>query len=317
MTPRPSSPLKLPRRGLQFGASLAALAMGMVAAPSAAQTLGATLGAQAGRPRPPVQQPAATPQRSPTMQAALARQQSTQSRIAQIRAYATSLRQAVDRGPVADGLDPNGLDPTQAIDDAIAALKAGDTARATQLLISAGAANDITGLKTWEGAGLPSQTIGADGKVTVTIDQTQERALLSWNKFNIGANTTLQFNQKSNGTAQPGWVAVNRVTNATDPSLILGNLKADGTVVVLNTAGIIFGKSSQVNTHSLLASTLELGNGATADAVTGRIRPSTAADRNNYYFETVCSPPRTISGATRHYLSPRNRAGRILRQIHR
>ena len=96
---------------------------------------------------------------------------------------------------------------------------------------------------------MPSQSVGADGKITVTINQTQERALLSWNRFDIGANTTLQFNQQSGVTAQPGCVAVNRVTNATDPSLILGNLKADGTVVVLNSAGIIFGKSSQVNTH--------------------------------------------------------------------
>ncbi|MGK0490604.1 filamentous haemagglutinin family protein [Sphingomonas echinoides] len=296
MTSRTSSRLKLPRCGLQFGASLAALAMGMIAAPSAAQTLGATLGGQAAQPRPPVQQPSATPQRSSTMQAALARQQSTQSRIAQIRAYASSLRQAVDRGAVADGLAANGLDPTQAISDAIAALKAGDTVRANQLLVSAGAASDATGLKTWEGAGLPSQSVGADGKITVTINQTQERALLSWNRFNIGANTTLQFNQQSGGTAQPGWVAVNRVTNATDPSLILGNLKADGTVVVLNSAGIIFGKSSQVNTHSLLASTLELGNAVTKDPVTNLFGPSTIAQRNAYYFENGLFAPSSKAG---------------------
>ncbi|WP_213979246.1 filamentous haemagglutinin family protein [Sphingomonas sp. dw_22] len=299
MIPRALSPLKLPRRGLQFGASLAALAIGLVATPSAAQTLGATLGAQASRPRPPVQQPATTPRRSGTMQAALARQQSTQSRIAQIRAYATQLRQAVNRSGATDGLSENGLDPTQAINDALAALKAGDTDRATQLLVSAGAANDPTGLATWEGAGLPNQSTGADGKVTVTIDQTQERALLSWNKFNIGANTTLQFNQKSNGTAQPGWVAVNRVTNATDPSLILGNLKADGTVVVLNRAGIIFGSGSQVNTHSLLASTLELGNAATLGQAGQGLVASTIKNRNDYYLENgLFAPANGTAGVT-------------------
>lgn len=272
-----------PRRRLMLGASVAALAMSL-AIPARAQTMGALLNAQANRPRPSASQTSATPRRSATMQAALARQQSTQSRIAQIRAYAASVRAAADRGSVADGLDPNGLDPTDAIREAIAAVRAGDSDRANQLLVSAGAANDATGLKTWQGAGLPSQTVGADGKVTVTIDQTQERALLSWNRFDIGANTTLQFNQKENGVAQTGWVAVNRVTNATDPSRILGNLKADGTVVVLNRAGIIFGKNSQVNTHSLLASTLELGNAAikTAD---GRYQATSIRDRNAAFLD--------------------------------
>lgn len=275
-----------PRRRLMLGASVAALAMSL-AIPARAQTMGALLNAQANRPRPSASQTSATPRRSATMQAALARQQSTQSRIAQIRAYAASIRAAADRGSVADGLDPNGLDPTDTIREAIAAVRAGDSDRANQLLVSAGAANDATGLKTWQGAGLPSQTVGADGKVTVTIDQTQERALLSWNRFDIGTNTTLQFNQKENGVAQTGWVAVNRVTNATDPSRILGNLKADGTVVVLNQAGIIFGKNSQVNTHSLLASTLELGNAVRFTSGSRvSMQATTISERNAAFLES-------------------------------
>ncbi|WP_168356039.1 filamentous haemagglutinin family protein [Sphingomonas gei] len=271
------------RRLLLLGASVATLACSLGSTPAGAQTMGAMLRQQAGAPRPQAQQPGAVPLRSPTMQAALARQRSTQSRIAQIRTYASSLRQAVTRTGVTDGLSSDGLDPTEAIRQAIAATKAGDAARANQLLVSAGAAADMTGLKTWEGAGLPSQTV-VDGRTVVTIDQTKERALLSWNKFNVGANTTLQFNQKENGVARPGWVAVNRVTNATDPSLILGNLKADGTIVVLNRAGIIFGKNSQVNTHSLLASTLELGNAAVqVQGINHRV--ATVKDRNDYYLD--------------------------------
>jgi len=283
MTARRSlSPLDARRHLLLLGASAATLALGLTSTPAAAQTMGSLLRQQAGAPRPQAQQPSAVPVRSPTMQAALARQRSTQSRIAQIRAYASSLRQAATRTGVTDGLSSGGLDPTDAIREAIAAAKAGDTERANQLLVSAGAANDATGVKIWQGAGLPSQTV-VDGRVVVTIDQTQERALLSWNRFDIGANTTLQFNQKENGVAKPGWVAVNRVTNSTDPSLILGNLKADGTVVVLNRSGIIFGKNSQVNTHSLLASTLDLG---AAIVGTGpNARATTIKDRNTSYLE--------------------------------
>ncbi|WP_257554651.1 filamentous haemagglutinin family protein [Sphingobium sp. CFD-2] len=271
------------RRFLFLGASLAAIATALPVEVQA-QTLGAAVGkqTQVGTPRPQT----TVPVRSGTMQGALQRQQTTQGRVDEIRAYITSIREAANRGPVVDGLDRNGLDPTDAIREAIAATRAGNTQRASELLVSAGAQYDITGLKSWQGAGLPSQTTGANGHVTVTIDQTQERALLSWNRFDIGANTTLQFNQKSNGTAQPGWVAVNRVTNATDPSLILGNMKADGTVVVLNRAGIIFGKDSQVNTHSLLASTLELGNAARFVAGSNTtLRAATIAERNLTFLE--------------------------------
>lgn len=273
----------LGRRFLFLGVSLAAIATALPVEVQA-QTLGAAVGrqTQVGTPRPQT----TVPVRSGTMQGALQRQQTTQGRVDEIRAYITSIREAANRGPVVDGLDLNGLDPTDAIREAIAATRAGNTQRASELLVSAGAQYDITGLKTWQGAGLPSQTTGADGRVTVTIDQTQERALLSWNRFDIGANTTLQFNQKSNGTAQPGWVAVNRVTNATDPSLILGNMKADGTVVVLNRAGIIFGKDSQVNTHSLLASTLELGNAARfVQGTSGDIQATTIKERNGAFLE--------------------------------
>ena len=285
MMPRASLSTAARRRILLLGASFAALATAGMPMVARAQTLGAVV-VGAAAPRPTSPQAGGVPIRSGTMQGALHRQQTTEGRVDQIRSYVASIKQAVDRGPVADGLDARGLDPTDAIRDAIAATRAGNVARANELLIGAGATYDTTGLRTWQGAGLPSQATGADGHVTVTIDQTQERALLSWNRFDIGANTTLQFNQRRNGVAQPGWVAVNRVTNATDPSLILGNLKADGTVVVLNRAGIIFGRNSQVNTHSLLASTLELGNAARfVQGNNGPTQATTVADRNATFLE--------------------------------
>jgi filamentous hemagglutinin family protein len=287
MTLRTSLLSRIDRRAvLLFGASLATLAAGLAAVPAEAQTAAARLAARVNAPRPQTQAPGAAPLRTVSAREGLARQRATKSRTEQIRSYILAARSAAsgNRPSVADGLAAGGLDPTDNIREAIAAARAGDSQRASQLLVSAGFASDLTGLNTWEGAGLPSQTI-VDGKVQVTIDQTQERALLSWNSFNIGSNTTLQFNQKSNGAAQPGWVAVNRVTNSVAPSQILGNLKADGTVVVLNQQGIIFGQNSQVNTHSLLASTLELGNAAQfVSGSGGDLRASTIAERNQAFL---------------------------------
>ncbi|MGO4686317.1 two-partner secretion domain-containing protein, partial [Hyphomicrobium sp. 2TAF46] len=44
------------------------------------------------------------------------------------------------------------------------------------------------------------------------------------------------------------------------PSQILGNLKADGSVYVINQNGIIFGGTSQVNVGALIASTAAISN---------------------------------------------------------
>src|SRR5262249_59831274 len=49
------------------------------------------------------------------------------------------------------------------------------------------------------------------------------------------------------------------VTNATAPSQILGHVNALGSVYVINGNGIIFGAGSQINVHSLVASSLDIG----------------------------------------------------------
>ncbi|MCP4618176.1 MAG: filamentous hemagglutinin N-terminal domain-containing protein [Bradyrhizobium sp.] len=106
----------------------------------------------------------------------------------------------------------------------------------------------------WQGADAPQQTVQGD-KYTVDINQTQKKAILNWDSFSIGRNTTLNFNQQA-----PDWIAFNRINEAsTAPSQILGNMNAIGSVYVINRNGIIFGGGSQVNVHTLIASDLDVG----------------------------------------------------------
>jgi filamentous hemagglutinin family protein len=111
------------------------------------------------------------------------------------------------------------------------------------------------GLTDWIGATAPVQSAGANGQVDVAVKQTQSSAILSWNSFNLGPKTTLTFDQQGNAS----WIALNRVVGNTAPSQILGQIKADGTVLVINQNGIIFGGGAQINVNSLIASTLDIG----------------------------------------------------------
>ena len=112
----------------------------------------------------------------------------------------------------------------------------------------------------WQNANLPTQS-SANGQTTVTIQQTAQKAILTWNTFNVGKNTIAYFNQSA-GTAADGtnnWVALNRVTDPSGvPSQILGQIRAEGSVYLINRNGIIFGGSSQVNVNTFIASSLNL-----------------------------------------------------------
>ena len=112
--------------------------------------------------------------------------------------------------------------------------------------------------KSWTGAKLVGQTKESNGTTQVTIDQTKSSALINWSSFNIGAKTTLYIDQAGGaGTNGNDWVAINRVLgNSTAPSQILGSIKAQGNVYVIDQNGVIFGSHSQVNVQSLVASTL-------------------------------------------------------------
>lgn len=103
----------------------------------------------------------------------------------------------------------------------------------------------------WLNASAPTQSVDSNGQTQVGIRQTGAQAILNWTSFNVGARTTLTFDQQG----RRDWVALNRVDRTMGPSQILGNIKADGQVYVINQSGIIFGGTSQINVGALIAST--------------------------------------------------------------
>jgi filamentous hemagglutinin family protein len=114
------------------------------------------------------------------------------------------------------------------------------------LVVAPGVANNPS---LWQNANLPTQSV-SNGQTTVQVKQTAQKAILTWNSFNVGSNTTLYFNQsggnQTNGSNN-NWIVLNRVVDPSGvPSQIFGQIKAEGTVYILNHNGILFGGGSQV-----------------------------------------------------------------------
>jgi len=171
----------------------------------------------------------------------------TAQAIAAVQAMQAAARSAAQTGANNLGLDPNRAGRT--LPNVPDGLTAGGLQRA---------AGDAAVL--WQGADLPTAAT-AGGQTNVTITQRSQQALLNWQTFNVGKNTTLTFDQSAGGDTRGEWIAFNKINDPSGvPSQILGSIKADGQVYLLNQNGIIFGGSSQVNAHALVASTLPIND---------------------------------------------------------
>ncbi len=184
------------------------------------------------------QQAAAAAQQA---QASLGRATAALAIMQQVQSAAAALAR---QGAVPDGIAARGLMP-----------QGGVTATASCSLFCTNYQLNTTDPTLWQGADGPQQTV-QNGAYSVNINQTQPKAILNWDSFSVGRNTSLNFVQQSSD-----WVAFNRINEATTaPSQILGNINAIGGVYVINRNGIIFGGGSQVNVHTLIASDLDVGN---------------------------------------------------------
>lgn len=107
----------------------------------------------------------------------------------------------------------------------------------------------------------PSGERVTHGKVEITrkgnqlsILQKGSKSIVEWDQFSIDQNEITEFIQPSCKAA-----LLNRV-NGGDPSQILGTLKSNGSIYLLNKQGILVGKDAVIDVGSFVASTLELSD---------------------------------------------------------
>ncbi|KAF0219910.1 MAG: filamentous hemagglutinin family outer membrane [Geobacteraceae bacterium] len=127
------------------------------------------------------------------------------------------------------------------------------------------AVNTLPQLRGSAPAGVTVNTMEDKNQLDVIQDKDHSRVVIDWSSFDIGAEATVNFKQgyykDDPTTGKQVWVrdsvALNRI-HGSNPTLIYGKLNADGKVYLINQNGILFGAGSQVNVHSLIASTMNL-----------------------------------------------------------
>ncbi|MGC8775188.1 MAG: filamentous hemagglutinin N-terminal domain-containing protein, partial [Chlorobaculum sp.] len=107
-----------------------------------------------------------------------------------------------------------------------------------------------------------SATISTSG-TQMTVNQSSQQLIANWSTFNIGQDASVNFAQP-NSTS----VALNRIADQ-NPSQILGTLTANGNLMLVNRAGVMFGKTATVNVGGLIASSLDISD---SDFLAGNYR---------------------------------------------
>ena len=123
------------------------------------------------------------------------------------------------------------------------------------------------GLSAWA---LPQGATIVNGQVSVAqptagsqVIKASNGAIINWRQFSIGAGESTQFVQPSAASA-----VLNRVTGP-DLSQLLGQLKANGQVFLINPHGIVIGGAARIDTNSFIASTLDISD---KDFLSGKLR---------------------------------------------
>ena len=104
---------------------------------------------------------------------------------------------------------------------------------------------------------------------TLVVNQTSQKAIINWGSFDIGTGELTQF-------VLPGSTSVtlNRDFSG-NPSEILGSLKSNGHVYLINPSGILFGTGSTVDVAGLVATTHNIRSD---DFLTGKLDFNIAGD---------------------------------------
>jgi len=136
---------------------------------------------------------------------------------------------------------------------------------------SMAAAPPVNTLPTGGAIGYGNATITQNGN-TLNINQTSPQAIGSFTTFSIGSNAVVDISQPN---AAAAFLA--RVTGS-DPSLIYGLLKSNGTVALINQNGILVGPTGVVDVARFIASTLNVSD---SDFLAGRLTFNNGATAGN------------------------------------
>ena len=107
-----------------------------------------------------------------------------------------------------------------------------------------------------------SATFDRSTSDTLNVNTPSDKLIVNYSSFDIAQQETVNFNQPSSQA-----VALNRVTEGTNPTQILGSLNANGRIFIINQNGVLFGSGSRVDAAALVASTLDIRN---EDFLTGK-----------------------------------------------
>lgn len=121
------------------------------------------------------------------------------------------------------------------------------------LLFSSAATSQLPVINNNAGFGPQGATVGTPVGNQLTINQTQDRAIVNWHSFSIDAGHKVHFNQEAHQAI------LNRVTG-TSASELHGELTAGGTVWLINPNGVLIGNTGRIETRSFIASTLNINN---------------------------------------------------------
>ncbi len=83
---------------------------------------------------------------------------------------------------------------------------------------------------------------------TTTINQASNRAAINWQSYDVGSAQSVQYQQPSSSS-----VTLNRVQGP-NPSEIAGKIRANGQLVIVNQAGVVFDNGAQVNAAGIVVS---------------------------------------------------------------
>jgi len=97
----------------------------------------------------------------------------------------------------------------------------------------------------------------------MAITQSTPKAVVNWQSFDIGQNAKVNITQPSSQS-----VLLNRVLSD-NPTQILGQLQANGQIVLVNPKGIVVGSDGSVSASAFTASTLNISD---ADFMAGQYR---------------------------------------------